>query len=110
MNATIRYVPAESNLLLTYANENCFAVVLYFNQDLSSKKIAAAQIWTQKLIDAALSLNGNYYLPYQNFATPQQFQKAYPNYKTFIKLKKQYDPENRFSNHLFEKYLGRVIN
>ncbi len=104
LNVTIRYVPAESNIILPYAKENCFAVVLYFNQGLSANEVMHAKLWTQKLIDAALSVGGNYYLPYQNFASDSQFKRAYPGYEKIIKLKKIYDPKNIFTNKLYQTY------
>lgn len=104
LNVTIRYVPKESNILLPYAKNNCFAVVLYFNQDLSANKVERAKLWTRKLIDAALSVYGNYYLPYQNFASEFQFKRGYHDYKKIIELKKIYDPKNRFTNKLYQTY------
>ncbi|OGT35285.1 MAG: hypothetical protein A3F11_10085 [Gammaproteobacteria bacterium RIFCSPHIGHO2_12_FULL_37_14] len=104
LNVTIRYVPAESNIILPYAKKNCFAVVLYFNQDLSVSAVKNAKSWTQKLIDAALSMGGNYYLPYQNFASDAQFKRAYLGYEKIIELKKIYDPKNIFTNRLYQTY------
>lgn len=104
LNVTIRYVPAESTILLPYAKENSFAVVLYFNQNLSASEVKHAKFWTQKLIDAALSVEGNYYLTYQNFASSSQFKQAYPEYKKIIGLKKMYDPKNIFTNKLYQTY------
>ena len=104
LNVTIRYVPAEKNIILTYAKTDCFAIVLYFNQDLSSNKIEQAQSWTRNLINASLSLNGNYYLPYQLFATINQFQSGYPDYNRFSKIKNEYDPRGLFLNEFYLKY------
>ncbi|EKD71499.1 MAG: hypothetical protein ACD_46C00179G0002, partial [uncultured bacterium] len=104
LNVTIRYVPAEKNIFLTYSKNDCFAVVLYFNQDLSSNKIEQAKAWTRNLINASLSLNGNYYLPYQPFATISQFQNGYPEYNRFLKIKNEYDPVGLFLNEFYLKY------
>lgn len=106
LNVTIRYVPLEKNILLSYAKADSFAVVLYFNQELSPKKIEQAKSFTRILINAALSANGNYYLPYQAFATPDQFRKGYPEYKQFLKIKKVYDPKDLFRNEFSAHYLG----
>ncbi len=105
LNATIRYIPAENNILLNYAKNNCFAVVLYFNQKLSSNEIEQTRSWTRNLIHAAFSLDGNYYLPYQSFASKEQFEKGYPKYKEIKNNKHRYDPTNVFNNHFFENYL-----
>lgn len=105
LNVTIRYVPAETNYFLAYAKTNSFAVVLYFNQNLSAKNLQAAKIWTRQLINKALLLQGTYYLPYQPYATQQQFQTAYPQYTDFIKTKQKYDPQPIFINHFYLNYL-----
>jgi len=106
LNVTVRYVPAEKNSLLSYAKKDSFSVVIYFYQSLSSKNVAHTRVWTQKLINSALALEGNYYLPYQNFASAASFKQAYPGYKNIIKLKRIYDPRNRFVNIFYKKYFN----
>ena len=105
LNISIRYVLADEGTVLAYAPQESFAFVCYiniFNAD-SSKKNAA--IWTQKLIDAALSCNGTYYLPYQPWATVAQFKRTYPGYKTLLAYKKRYDPTFAFKNMFLDRYI-----
>jgi hypothetical protein len=50
---------------------------VYYKQrtdDITKKEVG---IWARELIDAALSVSGSYYLPYQLHATQDQFEKAY---------------------------------
>ena len=105
LNITIRSVPKESNLFLSYSTQRTFAVVLYFDQNLSAQALQQVKLWTSDLIDAALSLDGNYYLPYQPYASKAQFQKAYPDYMTFLKLKRRFDPTELFKNKFYMNYL-----
>jgi len=104
LNVTIRYVPPESRILLPYAKEPCFAVVLYFNQSLAAADLAHTKTWTRELIDAAFEARGNYYLPYQNYASQLQFSKGYPGHLKMIELKKKLDPDERFVNLLYLAY------
>lgn len=106
LNITIRSVPSESNLLLSYSKQRNFAVVMYFDQNLSADKLTRVKSWTRFLIDQALALGGNYYLLYQPYATKDQFQKAYPDYKEFLKLKQDFDPSVLFNNKFYMKYLS----
>ena len=106
LNVTIRYVPAEKDFLLSYAKSDSFAVVLYFNQNVSLNNISKAEVWTRDLINAALALKGNYYLPYQPMATREQFQQAYPAYQQFLQVKKKYDPQGLFQSQFYLKYLA----
>lgn len=55
------------------------------------------------MIDAATSLGGAYYLPYQVFESPQQFAAAYPRADEYFALKARVDPDNRFRNRLWQQ-------
>lgn len=68
-------------------------------------KIEQAKLWARILINASSSLNGNYYLPYQPFATVSQFQKEYHEYNQFIKIKNEYDPKALFRNEFYLTYI-----
>lgn len=81
-----------------------FAYVLYYKQGTSDADRQAVGTWTRELIDAATSLNGSYYLPYQIHATSAQFTAAYPNATAFFALKKKLDPSNKFRNKLWDAY------
>jgi FAD/FMN-containing dehydrogenase len=61
--------------------------------------------WTRELIDATLRHEGRYYLPYQLHATREQFERAYPEVAQLRQLKSRIDPQGRFSNSLWQKYL-----
>lgn len=61
--------------------------------------------WTRELIDLALAHGGRYYLPYQLHASQTQFERAYPEVERLRALKREVDPERRFSNALWDKYL-----
>jgi FAD/FMN-containing dehydrogenase len=56
------------------------------------------------LIDLALGLDGNYYLPYQPFYSKEQLRKAYPRVDKFFAAKRIYDPDELFTNKFYEKY------
>jgi decaprenylphospho-beta-D-ribofuranose 2-oxidase len=105
LNGTIRYVQSDTQTILSYSKKPTFSIVLYFDQELSNTKVNQAKKWTQNLIEKAQSLGGNYYLPYQRFATKEQFRKGYPGYKDFIKIKERYDPKSLFSSNFFVDYL-----
>lgn len=105
LNVTIRYVPAEQHTILNYAARDRFAVVLYFNQQLLPESLRQTKKWTYGLINAALSVNGTYYLPYQPLAEKTQFHQAYPNYKKLINIKNIYDPGHIFTSNFYHNYL-----
>lgn len=104
LNATIRYVNGDDQTILSYSSKPSFSIVLYFDQQLSIEEVNQTKLWTQNLISRVERLGGNYYLPYQSFATKEQFKRAYPGYKNFLKIKHRYDSGNLFSSQFFVRY------
>ncbi len=106
LSATIRYVPANDEVLLSYAGKDNdrFGVVLYFNVGLSDNDQEEVTTWTRRLIDKAIDLNGTFYLPYELYATGTQIRQAYPTLDEFFAKKKQYDPNELFMNEFYETY------
>lgn len=105
-NASVRFVKQDSKTKLSYAQEgNRFAVVLFFNQKLSPKEVQKTKIWVRQVIDYLIAHGGTYYLPYQHFATLEQFKACYSNWKDIISYKQSIDPTNLFDNGFFADYL-----
>ena len=80
------------------------AFVMFFDQRRSASAEEDMEQLTRELIDAALRLDGRYYLPYRLHASDDQFQAAYPQAKEFFRLKQKYDPNDLFENQLHLKY------
>ncbi|MPZ73140.1 MAG: hypothetical protein GEU74_07905 [Nitriliruptorales bacterium] len=93
--------------MLSYAPADRFAVVLYVNQKTTPRSDDAMAEATRRLIAAATARGGTFYLPYQLRYSQDELEAAYPNIKDFFALKRAYDPGERFSNHLYERY-GRT--
>ncbi len=105
-NATVRYVKQNRLTGFSYArNEDMFAIVLFFNQSLLPDEIQKTRLWVQAVVDYLKTHEGTYYLPYQNFATLDQFHNCYPEWQIIAEKKKQYDPEMRFMNGFYEEYV-----
>jgi FAD/FMN-containing dehydrogenase len=104
VNVSIRHSTQDPGSLLAWARSEVFAFVVYYKQRTDEKALTEAGVWTRELIDAALSVAGSYYLPYQLYATEEQFRRAYPRVAEFVALKQQLDPTNKFRNELLDKY------
>jgi FAD/FMN-containing dehydrogenase len=107
VNISIRHATADPGTLLAWARNEVFAFVIYYKQQSTQDAGRAAEVWTRELIEAALSVGGSYYLPYQLHATIEQFRRAYPRADEFIALKQKLDPRNRFRNRFVDRYLAR---
>jgi FAD/FMN-containing dehydrogenase len=104
LNVTVREVQADPDTFLRYADQEMFSLVLLFNQDRTDSADEKMTSMTNDLIDAVLASGGRYYLPYRLPATPEQFDRAYPQAKKFFELKRHYDPDELFQNQLYVKY------
>ena len=106
LSVTLRFVYANNEAFLSYTRRDCFAVVLYINQDRSPEGIQKASRWTRKLVDAAVQCDGTYYLVYQRYPTATQLRAVYPRFDAFVQRKRLYDPHERFANRFYEHYAG----
>lgn len=105
VNVSIRHSPPDETSILPWAKEEVFSFVLFHKQRTHDDAVREVGEWTRELIDAALGVGGRYYLPYQLHATCTQFEQAYPEVGRLRHLKRRFDPQRRFSNSLWEKYL-----
>jgi len=78
-----------------------------FNRPKTESGESRMQTTTRHLIDAALAVDGRYYLPYRLHATARQFHQAYPQAMKFFELKLKYDPDELFQSSFYCKYSGR---
>ena len=104
LNVSIRHAEKDPGSLLAWAREEVFAFVVYYKQDTSDDAKKEVGIWTREMIDAVISVNGAYYLPYQAHATSEQFHKAYPRAKELFELKSKLDPGFKFRNVIWDTY------
>lgn len=104
INVSIRHAKPDNGSLLAWAREEVFAFVIWYKQGTTEADKNKVGVWTRELITAVTSLNGSYYLPYQPHATSAQFHKAYPNAKKLFELKKQFDPNFKFRNVIWDNY------
>ncbi|WP_294990266.1 FAD-binding oxidoreductase [uncultured Stenotrophomonas sp.] len=105
LNVSIRHAPADPTALMAWADQEVFCFVLYHKQRRHPWGDTMATRWTRALIDAALACGGRYYLPYRPHATREQFQRAYPQWQTFLERKRRYDPQLQLVNHLWQRYM-----
>lgn len=104
LNASVRFVHKEE-IMLNYAPEDMFAIVLYLNQKVNKKALEQMKVLTQKLIDLVLTFNGTFFLPYQLSYSKDQLQRAYPDIDRFFTLKRAYDPGVLFMNNFYAKFV-----
>ena len=104
LNVTVRHIEEDTDTFLRYADRPMLSLVMLFNQKRTDEGEAAMRKLTRRMIDAALSVGGRYYLPYRLHATPKQFHSAYPMAREFFAKKREYDPDELFQNQFYLKY------
>lgn len=105
LSVSVRYAKADPVPLLPWAKDEVFSFVIYYKQQTSARACSAVGEWTRAMIESALRHGGRYYLPYQLHATKAQFERAYPEIKELRRLKRVVDPQGKFSNEMWAKYL-----
>ncbi len=101
---TVRYIERDDESFLAWAREPFACTVMNLRVTHDEAGIAAAQAQFQALIDAALSMDGSYFLTYHRWARKDQVLKAYPQFPEFLNLKLRYDPEERFQSEWYRHY------
>jgi len=109
LNVSVRHAQADPGSLLAWARGETFAFVLYYKQRTRDNARARVAVWTRELIDAAISVGGAYYLPYQPHATSEQFHAAYPRARELFALKARLDPKFRLRNVLWDRYYAPTL-
>jgi hypothetical protein len=56
------------------------------------------------LIDLAKERGGSYFLTYHKWATRVQVEGCYPQFSEFLRLKRRYDPQERFQSDWYRHY------
>ena len=104
LNVTVREIAQDVDSALPYAREDMFGLVILFTIDRTIDAEKGISKMASQLIDLADSLGGTFYLPYRNFATPEQIRRGYPDFSRFLAKKKELDPQEIFSSGFYQQY------
>jgi FAD/FMN-containing dehydrogenase len=101
---TIRFIEKDTDTFLAWAKEPFVAVVcnLHVKHDPAGIEKAAGHF--RRIIDRAIEFGGKYYLTYHRWATRKHVEACYPQFVEFLKLKKKYDPDERFQSNWYRHY------
>jgi FAD/FMN-containing dehydrogenase len=101
---TIRFIEKDSESFLAWAKEPSICIVcnLHVVHTEEGKKKAADDF--RRIIDRAIQFGGRYYLTYHRWAERKQVETCYPQFVDFLRLKKKYDPTERFQSDWYRHY------
>lgn len=101
---TLRLIEKDQESFLAWAKQNYACIIFNLRVEHSKKGVEKAKLDFQKLIDIALDLDGSFFLTYHRWARKDQILKAYPQFIEFLKLKRKYDPAERFQSEWYRHY------
>ena len=104
LNTTVRVIHENHDAFLTYARQDSFSFVIYFEQKLDAASIRRTEEALKQLVDCAVACGGAYYLCYQRVASAAQLAQAYPAIGAFFAAKRRYDPAGLFVNDFYKHY------
>lgn len=103
---TIRLIERDQESFLAWASAPYACVIFNLHTVHTPPGIAHSAAAFRRLIDMAIRRRGSYYLTYHKFAPREQVLACYPQFPQFLRLKRRYDPEERFQSDWYRHYTG----
>jgi FAD/FMN-containing dehydrogenase len=101
---TVRLIERDDETFLPWAKQDYACVILNLHVTHTPAELARAADTFRRLIDVAIAYDGSYYLTYHKWATPEQVEACYPQFRRFLDLKKEYDPDETFQSNWYRHY------
>ena len=101
---TIRLIERDDESFLAWAKEPWACTVLNLHVSHTPDGIERAAAAFRRLIDLAKKRGGSYFLTYHKWATRAQVEACYPQFSEFLRLKRRYDPQERFQSDWYRHY------
>ena len=95
---TIRLIERDEESFLAWADRPYACIVFNLHVPHAPAGLEKAGADFRRLIDRGLERDGSFFLTYHRWATRDQIAWAYPQFPEFLRLKRQYDPEERFQS------------
>ncbi|GEM_PF-112134 len=100
----IGIIQRDDESFLAYAKKNYARMSFNVHTVHSPEGVERTRQAYRRLIDMAVRRGGSYYLTNHRFATSDQVKACYPQFQEFLRLKKKYDPEERFQSDWYRYY------
>jgi len=101
---TVRLIERDHESFLPWAKQSYACTIFNLHVVHSPTGIRHSTAAFRRLIDMAARRGGSYYLTYHRHATRSQVESCYPQFAEFLRLKKQYDPDERFQSDWYRHY------
>src|SRR5258708_36050326 len=101
---TVRLIERDDESFLPWATQPYACTIFNLHTIHSPERLQRSQAAFRRLIDMAVRRGGTYYLTYHRYAARNQVEACYPQFAEFLRLKRKYDPEERFQSEWYRHY------
>ncbi len=101
---TIRLIEKDQESFLPWAKQPYACTIFNIHTVHTPEGIRHSAEAFRRLIDMAIRRNGTDYLTYHRYALREQVLACYPNFPEFLRLKRKYDPSERFQSDWYRHY------
>ncbi len=101
---TIRLIERDDESFLAWAKEPYACVIFNLHTVHTPDGLARSARDFRRLIDRAIPYGGSYFPTYHRWPTRQQVEACYPQFPEFLRLKRKFDPEERFQSDWYRHY------
>jgi len=101
---TIRLIERDEESFLAWARQSWACVIFNLHVIHTPQGREHSAEAFLRLIDMAIRRGGSYYLTYHRWATRRQVEACYPQLPEFLRLKRKYDPAERFQSDWYRHY------
>jgi FAD/FMN-containing dehydrogenase len=101
---TVRLIERDDESFLVWAKQPYACTIFNLHVVHSPEGLQRSADAFRRLIEMAARRGGTYYLTYHRDATRSQVESCYPQFAEFLRLKKKYDPEERFQSDWYRHY------
>ncbi|MGA8762672.1 MAG: FAD-binding oxidoreductase [Candidatus Sulfotelmatobacter sp.] len=101
---TVRLIERDDESFLPWAKQPYACIIFNLHTVHSPEGLRRSSESFRRLIDMAVERGGTYYLTYHRDAARKQIESCYPQFVEFLRLKRKYDPEERFQSDWYRYY------
>ena len=101
---TIRLIERDEDAFLAWAREPWACVIFNLHTVHTEDGLEHSAAAFRRLIDRAADRGGSYFLTYHRWATREQVERCYPQFRDFLDAKLRHDPEERFQSDWYRHH------
>lgn len=101
---TIRAILRDTTAFLPWAKDDYACVIFNVRTPHDTPGMRNTAATFRALIDVATRLGGSFFLTYHRYASAAQVEACYPQFRTWLQMKRRYDPDELFLSTWYRHY------